>query len=610
MTDHEFLQKPPLKQKRFSSAFMLIVVLFLSGLTYFAFLDQYPLLEPDEGRYAEIAREMLETGDYINPHLNYVKYFEKPPLFYWLTAWSLNIFGQNERAVRMVSSLSGFLTFLLIIGLGKRLFHARTGVIAGWIYLTSALPLAMARLPIIDGLFSLFLTATWGAWWLGYKASMVRTRQGWHLMAWACLGFATMTKGLAAIALTGGIVFIFLLLRRDWPALKQMVWWPGLLIFLIISLPWHATAYMQTPEFAHFYFVVQHFGRLVGTEHVKPFWFFFALFPFSMFPWGLFLFPIVWNAVCRGIRFIRTSQSFQVSNLFKIPFFASKTDIQQNPKNETFLFLVVWILVVLGLFSVSRSKLIPYILPACPATALLLAEYLGKEGRPQTSTRWCLTILALILFALVPITYYAARNDLTLPLSQMAFLIRVSQIAFFMGGCLLILSLFKKRLMIGAIGLSFLLILPPIMLATISITEYRKISALAKALPNPLPDRINIAEWKTYDRSLSFYTRSRIILIDEVSEISFGKNLAKEVLFFRKGIDSIVQLSTEGPLLLNIRPADWSVINSLNILKPVAADNKNILVGNAAFFQVTGLEAWPDNAIHSPPLLLMPKEAK
>jgi 4-amino-4-deoxy-L-arabinose transferase-like glycosyltransferase len=419
-----------------------------------------------------------------------------------------------------------------------------------------------------------------------------------------------MTKGIAAIALTGGIIFIFLLLRRDWPALKQIFWWPGLLIFLIISLPWHVAAYVQTPEFAHFYFIVQHFGHLVGTEHVKPFWFFFAIFPFCMLPWGLFLFPIAWDAIRRGIRAIRISQPFQAGNLFKIPFFALKIETQQNPKNETSLFLVAWIFVVIGLFSVSRSKLIPYILPACPAIALLLAEYLGKESRPRPSTRWCFAALALILFALVPITYYAARNDLTLPVSQMAFLIRVSQIAFFMGGCLLILSLFKERLMIGAIGLSFLFILPPIMLATISITEYRKISVLAKALPNPLPDRINIAEWKTYDRSLSFYTRRRIILIDEVSEISFGKSLDKEVRFFMEGIDSIVQLSAEGPLLLNIRPADWSAINSLNILKVVAADNKNILLGNAAFFQLTGLEAWPENAIHSPPLLLMPKEAK
>ncbi|MBT3259676.1 MAG: phospholipid carrier-dependent glycosyltransferase, partial [Deltaproteobacteria bacterium] len=137
---------------------------------YFVGLDSYPLLDPDEGRYAEIPREMLESGDFITPRLNYVKYFEKPPLFYWLTAGSMALFGQKEWAVRLVPAVAGFLTLLLIMGLGKRIFDGPTGVMAAWIYLTSVIPTVLARLPIIDGVFSLILTATWGTWWLGYKA--------------------------------------------------------------------------------------------------------------------------------------------------------------------------------------------------------------------------------------------------------------------------------------------------------------------------------------------------------------------------------------------------------------------------------------------------------
>ena len=117
MTDHEFSQKPPFK-KRYSTGFLLMVVLFLTVITYFAFLNLYPLLEPDEGRYAEIAREMLETGDFINPHLNYVKYFEKPPLFYWLTAWSIRFFGHNEKAVRMDCCQHGLLLSKSLTWLG------------------------------------------------------------------------------------------------------------------------------------------------------------------------------------------------------------------------------------------------------------------------------------------------------------------------------------------------------------------------------------------------------------------------------------------------------------------------------------------------------------
>jgi 4-amino-4-deoxy-L-arabinose transferase-like glycosyltransferase len=587
----------------------LIVVLILTSITYFTFIGQYPLLEPDEGRYAEIAREMLETGNFITPHLNYVKYFEKPPLFYWLTAMSLRVFGQNESAIRMVSSLTGFLTILLIIGLGKRLFNTRVGVIAGWIYLTSARPLAMARRPIIDGFFSLCLSTTWGSWWLGYKAATSRARQGWYLMAWACLGLATMTKGIAAIALTGFIIFLFLLLRRNWSILKQMAWWPGLLIFLIISLPWHVAAYLETPEFAHFYFVVQHFGRLVGNEHVKPFWFFLAVFPLIMMPWGTLLFPTAWDAIRRSMHAIRLPQSIYPDKRTRKSIGVTENDVRQNQKNEIFLFLVIWIVTVIGLFSISRSKLIPYILPACPAASLLLADYLENEGLSKVSTRWCMVITALLLFAIVPVISYAVRNDHTLPLSQMTFLTRILQVAFLVGGLLLILSVFRIRLIPGAVGCAFLLILLPITIGAISVVQYTKIGTLAKALPNPLPPRINIAEWKTYDRSLSFYSRRRIILIDEDSEISFGKSLDNNDRFFKEGIDSIVQLSKKGPLLLNLRPSDWSLINSLNILKVVAADNKNILVGNELFFYLTGLKPWPDNVLYPPPRLLMPQAA-
>jgi hypothetical protein len=387
-----------------------------------------------------------------------------------------------------------------------------------------------------------------------------------------------------------------------------MIWWPGLTIFLMISLPWHVAAYIKTPEFAHFYFVVQHFGRLVGDEHVKPFWFFFAVFPFIMLPWGVFLFPIAWNVIRWSMRAIRRlSQPFQANNPFKIPSFTLKIDLQQCQKTEPFLFLAIWIFVVIGLFSISRGKLVPYILPACPALALLLADYLGKEERPQTSTRWCVAVLALIFFALVPIVYYIARDDYTLPLSQMTFLIKISQAVFFIGGFFLILSICNDRLILGAVGFSFLLILPPIAIGTMSIVKYTKIGTIAKALPHPLPSQINIVEWKTYNRSLSFYTQRRMILVDEVSEISFGKNLDKHDAFFLKGSQSILQLAQKGPLLLNLKQTDWPSVAPWGVLRIVAANNKYILVGNEAFFHLTGLTPWPEVSIQSPPLLLLPK---
>jgi len=291
-----------------SSKVSMILVLTLAAVIYFAGLSGYPLLDPDEGRYAEIPREMLESGDFITPHLNYVKYFEKPPLFYWAVAGSMALFGQHEWAVRIVPAMAGFLTVLLIMALGKRFFGMRTGVMAGWVYLTSMVPLILARLPIIDGLFSFFLTATWGAWWLGYAAPAGQIKRLWFCAAWMCMGLACMTKGIAAIALTGLILFAFIIVRRDFNALRAMAWLPGLLIFALIVLPWHLAVSSLNPEFTHFYFVVQHFGRLMAEEHSRPFWYFLVIFPAGMLFWTALFFPAMANAFKRAARAIKLPQ--------------------------------------------------------------------------------------------------------------------------------------------------------------------------------------------------------------------------------------------------------------------------------------------------------------
>lgn len=591
---------------KLTAIYTAIGVVIFTAAAYFFSINAYPLLDPDEGRYAEIAREMIETGDFVTPHLNYVKYLEKPPFFYWLTAASMGIFGQNEIAVRILPSLAGLLTVLLVMGLGRQFFNARGGVMAGWIYVTSALPFAMARLPIIDGLFSLLLSAVWGAWWMGYNASTADMRQRWYITAWISLGMAVMTKGPVAVALTGGIVLLYLIVRHDLRALRQMAWWRGGLIFLFITVPWHIAAYLQTPQFAHFYFVKQHLGRLIGSEHYGPFWFFIAVFPFTMLPWSAFLFLGIWDAVRRSIHAI----PWLNKNLPTIsPDVKAHEEIavRESRKDEASLFLMIWIIVVIGLFSVSNCKLYPYILPACPAAAILLAGFFEHAGLDNTYSRLCAVITAVFLFLLVPITSYLGLKDNTLPLLQMSLLIRIMQGAFIIGGLLLLIAAFRIRLIPAATGFVLLLTLFPIEKGVSQVSSYIKIGDLVKALPAPLPTEVRIAEWKQYDPSLNFYTRRRITLVDEVGELGFGMNLEVQSKFFRNGQDSILELSKEGPLLINLRPSDWATANLWNVLNVVAANNKNILAGNKAFFDLTRLKPWPTDAVKYPPLLLLPQ---
>ncbi len=574
--------------KKSSVVLSTIGVLATAMVLYFSALGSYPLLDPDEGRYAEIPREMLESGDFITPRLNYVKYFEKPPLFYWLTAGSMALFGQKEWAVRLVPAVAGFLTLLLIMGLGKRIFDGPTGVLAAWIYLTSVIPTILARLPIIDGVFSLILSATWGAWYLGYKAHTKQSRRFWYCISWACLGLAVMTKGIAAIALTGLIAGGFILCRRDWRAFLSFEWVPGLLIFAVIVVPWHWAVSSRNPGFFHFYIVVQHFARLVSPEHAKPFWFFMAIFPFGMLLWVAFFFPAVAKSFQKAFKAVRVPGGV-------------------GGQGEAILFLSIWVVAVIGLFSISRCKLIPYILPAYPAMALLMAHFLRGRAFMKRSVRWGAAILAILLLVGAGVLMPLAMRQDTLSMAELVPAIRVGQAGLILGSIFLLVSLFKRRLILFATGFAMVLLFPAMLMVVPSVAKYRKVGGFIKAMPKPLPREIRIAEWRNYDQALSFYSGRRTILVDEISELVFGSSQGDHSDYFLKGEENLKRLAIDVPLLVNIRPSDWPKVRKWKILKPVAANSTNVMVGNTAFFRLTGLVPWPESAITPPPLLLMPR---
>lgn len=565
-----------------------IGVLLTAMCLYFLGLNSYPLLDPDEGRYAEIPREMLESGDFITPRLNYVKYFEKPPLFYWITAGSMALFGQKEWAVRLVPAVAGFLTLLLIMGLGKRIFDGRTGVMAAWIYLTSVIPTVLARLPIIDGVFSLFLTATWGTWWMGYKAQTKPSRRVWYWLSWACLGLAVMTKGIAAIALTGLIVGGFIICRRDWRALLSFEWVPGLLIFAVIVVPWHWAVSAENPGFFHFYIVVQHFARLVSHEHAKPFWFFIAIFPFGMLLWTAFFLPAAVKSLRKALKAVRSPRG-------------------DRGDGETILFLSIWVVAVIGLFSLSSCKLIPYILPAYPAMALLMADFIRDRSLMKRPVLWAAAILAILLLVCAGVLMPVAMRQDALSMAELLPTIRVGQAGLILGSVFLLGSLFKRRMIPFATGLAMVLLFPAMLMVVPSVAKHRKVGGFIKAMPSPLPEEIRIAEWRNYDQALSFYSGRRTILVDEIGELAYGSSLGDQSDYFIKGEERLKRLAIDVPLLVNLRPGDWPKVRNWKTLKPVAANSTNVMVGNEAFFHLTGLKPWPDSAITPPPLLLMPR---
>lgn len=307
------------------------------------------LAEPDEVRYAEIPREMLANRDFITPRLNGVPYFEKPPLLYWANAASIRLFGETPWAARLVTRLAGVGTVLVLVLGVAAISGIETGLAAGILYLTSPLGYSLSRLNLTDGLLTFFFAstlflarATLRRQELGRPSGVLSALTG--LMA----AGAFLTKGLIGVLLPAGILFLWCLatrrLRRFPPSLAL-----ALPVFLAVAAPWFVLVSGRHPDFLRFFFIHEHFQRfatsIAGREG------------------SLYYFVLV----------------FLAGFLPALPFFVSalagwRTLKRWHREQPDALFFLLWFVVVLVFFSVSQSKLPPYLLPALPAAAALASR--------------------------------------------------------------------------------------------------------------------------------------------------------------------------------------------------------------------------------------------
>jgi len=326
----------------------LLILAVVLGIPFFQYLGGLPLIDPDEGRYAEIPREMLQRGDLITPTLNYVKYFEKPPLLYWINAASLKLFGLNEFGARFPSALSGLLTVLATYVIGRQLYGRRAALISALILGTSAGFVLQSRIILTDMLLTFCLTAALGAFIVAAGREGRRSRAlPWYLFYLFC-ALATLAKGLIGMVFPAGIVFFYLLLGRRWRLLSDMRLVSGLLLFLAVAAPWFVAVSLRNPEFARFFFIHEHFERFTSAVHgrYQPFWFFLPVLLGTMLPWSFFI-P---GALVRAWR------------------------DRNHEEGRAGLYLLIWAALIFLFFSKSNSKLIPYILPTFPPLALLVGH--------------------------------------------------------------------------------------------------------------------------------------------------------------------------------------------------------------------------------------------
>ena len=307
------------------------------------------LAEPDETRYAEIPREMLAANDLLVPRLNGVPYFEKPPLLYWLNAASLRVFGETPWAARLPTRLAGLGTTLLVLFAARGIGSG--GLAAAVLFLAAPIGFLFSRTNLTDGLLTFFFTASM----LSGRAAVLRRESGRPWMGMAALfgamcAAAFLTKGLIAIVLSGSIFFIWAVSTGRLPAtLRTLVVSPAPIVFLVLAVPWFLAVERRHPGFLDFFFIREHFQRFAtrAAKRTGPVYYFVPVLLLGFLP-GIAFFLRGFRKALRG-----TDPAF---------------------------FFFVWFTVVFVFFSVSGSKLPPYLFPAIPAAAVLAARGLPEPG--------------------------------------------------------------------------------------------------------------------------------------------------------------------------------------------------------------------------------------
>lgn len=478
-------------------------------IVWFANLDARRLIRPDEGRYAEIAREMAVSGDWITPRLNGVKYFEKPPLQYWLTAGAFRVFGFHEWTARWWPATAGALCALLLWWAGRRVLDDRTAGTAAFLFATMLWPVANAHLNTLDMGLTFFLTVALA----GFLVAETRRdapgpHRRWMALAWAGCAGAVLSKGLIGLVLPGGAVTFYLLATRDWRLLARLRPGLGVLVVGLVCTPWFVAVSAANPEFARFFFIHEHFERYLTPVHRRsePWWYFLPLLLAGTLPWTIL--------ALQGL----VAPAREVAARLR----AREPEARFRPR----VFLLCWIAFVVLFFSASNSKLPSYILPVFPPLAWLMADALVRGARRTLVWSGALVVpLAIAAFVLgLRADRYA--NDRTPVALYQAFEPWILAAAVTMAAAGLLCVLWATRAQgtraTLALGVGALCAWQLAITGHDALSPSFSSAAFAAEVRDRLDPACPLYSVRTYDQTLPFYLGRTTTLVAFADEMAFG----------------------------------------------------------------------------------------
>ncbi|GAB4121816.1 MAG: glycosyltransferase family 39 protein [Sideroxydans sp.] len=524
----------------------------LFGLVWFGALDYRKLVLTDEGRYAEIPREMVVSGDWVTPRLNDLKYFEKPPLQYWATAVTYLLFGEHHWTARLWTALTGFLGILVVGYTGRRLFGREAGLYAALICASAALYGLMGNVNTLDMGVTFFMT-------LGICALLIaqqEDRPRWMLLAWAALALAVLSKGLMGLVLPGAALFLYALFNRDFKVWLRLQWRAGLGVFLLLTVPWFLLVMRANPEFFDFFFIHEHFERFTSKVHgrYQPWHYFIPILLLGMLPWTLLMFDALRTSWRRG-----RSGGFSAAR-----------------------FLLVWVGFIYVFFSLSDSKLPSYLLPMVPALALLMGAHLAQIAPRRLF--WLLTPMPLLLLALLAfVPTLPGRQEAAIEQQLYAHYVPWLLVAgaVWLAATLSALHLLWRARRTGGVlvlAIGSLLALQIALAGYDELAPTRSAYRVAQAIRPYVKPQTAFYSIRMYEQALPFYLKRTQVLVQYDGEMAFGIQQEPQ-----RALSSLAAFAatwqTQADALAIMPLAAWDEVRGLNLpLQEIYRDELYVVV--------------------------------
>jgi 4-amino-4-deoxy-L-arabinose transferase-like glycosyltransferase len=475
--------------------------LFFFGLAYFG------LIGADEPRYAQVAREMLARHDWITPTLGGKPWLEKPPLYYWQAMLAYSIFGVSDWSARLPSAVDATLMVIAIYLFLKR-FRPGFQLDGALMTASAAGVIGFARAASTDMPLAAMFTIALLAWYAWYESESRR----YLAIFYSFLALGMLAKGPVAPLLGAVIVVIFAAAKRDFRLISRTLWIPGMLLFCVIAFPWYIAVQIKNPEFLRV-FIFEHNLARFGTNlyhHPEPFWYFVPVTLIGLIPWTVFA-TASWTETLR-VWWSERQRMLASEDAFNA-------------------FLVIWLIVPVVFFSLSKSKLPGYIVPALPAGTLLLAEYVRRRVTDAESPGIVLIVLHSIVAAapIVPammVQYLILQHRL--PWGKAA------AISFTFAAVLAIGIAITLRTKLGFAGLRFITLVPIVLavaavlrLGTPALDSMLSVRPLASEISHlenkPLPVAVSGVSRQT-EYGLAFY-RNQVIDRYELGQVPAAEHL-------------------------------------------------------------------------------------